>query len=166
MDSYNFILSRRSVRKYKDKDIKKEDLNLILKAASHAPNPYDHRTWKLIVITDKELIERIAEVSGDQLWIKNSNILIIGVILPVKGTVKWKIVDISIAMENMVLMAQALGYGSCWIGYFNEKKLKDILKIPNDCDILAYLTLGVSDEIPKKRDYGITDTYIKKNKFK
>jgi len=165
MKNYEFILKRRSIRKYKNIDIPENDIELLLKAAMHAPIPYKNRTWKLILIREKNLIEKISLVSGKQTWIKDANLIIVGVITPVKRAKKWKIVDITIALENIILMVEALGYGSCWVGYFSEKKLKELLNIPLDYQILAYITVGVKDEIPYKRDYGKMDDFISENRF-
>lgn len=132
----------------------------------HAPIPYENRTWKLVLAKEKNLIENIAKISGRQNWINEANIIIVGIITPAKGVQKWKIVDITIALENMVLMAEALGYGSCWVGYFREKELKELLNVPLDHQILAYITVGVRDEVPVKRDYGKMDDFIYVDKFK
>ena len=165
MENYNFILKRRSIRKYKDKKIPQSDIKLILEAARHAPVPYDHATWRLVLISDKELIKKITSISGGQNWVNESALIIVGVITPLKGTLKWKTVDITIALQNMVLMAEALGYGSCWVGYFKENKLKEILNIPEDHNVLAYITLGFKDEEPKKRNYENIENLIFNNKF-
>jgi len=162
---YDFILKRRSIRKYKNKDIPEDDMKTILKSAMHAPIPYEGRTWKLLVVEDKNLIDRIAEISGKQEWVRESNKLILGIITPARGEKKWKTVDVTITLENIVMMAEALGYGSCWVGYFKEKRLKELLKIPPDHQVLAYITIGVKNEIPPDRDYGRAEDYIFMNKF-
>jgi len=53
-----------------------------------------------------------------------------------------------IAIEHMVLAATALGYGTCWIGAFNEEEVKEILKIPKDFEVIALLPIGVPAENP------------------
>ncbi len=162
---YDFILKRRSIRKYKNIEVPEHDMRTILKSAMHAPVPYEDRTWKLIVIEDKDLVGLVAEISGNQEWVKGSNKLILGIIIPSKGEIKWKIVDVAIALENIVIMSEALGYGSCWVGYFKEKKLKKLLKIPPDHQILAYITIGAKNEVPPERDYGRAEKYIFLNNF-
>ena len=51
-------------------------------------------------------------------------------------------------MQNMVIAAWTLGVGSCWIGDFNEKKVKELLKIPNKWKVVALVTLGYPAEQP------------------
>jgi nitroreductase len=66
-------------------------------------------------------------------------------------TGKWAIVDATIALQNMVIAAWALGIGSCWIGACNEEKVKELLKIPDKWKFVALLTLGYPAEQPKPR---------------
>ncbi len=51
-------------------------------------------------------------------------------------------IDIGIAGEHFVLAAQSLGLGSCWIGWFKEKAVKRILKIPAGIKVLSLISLG------------------------
>ena len=66
-------------------------------------------------------------------------------------TGKWSVVDATIAMENMVISAWSLGIGSCWIGACNEKKVKELLKIPDEWKVVALLTFGYPAEQPKQK---------------
>ena len=66
-------------------------------------------------------------------------------------TGKWAVVDATIAMQNMVIAAWTLGVGSCWIGDFNEEKVKELLKIPDKWKVVALVTLGYPDEQPKPK---------------
>lgn len=153
MQNYDFIFSRRSIRKYKNKEIPEKDIKLILEAARHAPSPYDYTTWHLILIKEKLMIQKIMGISGGQSWIQTASLIVVGIVTPKKGTLKWKTVDVTIALQNIALISEALGYGSCWVGYFKEKKLKELLGIPEDNNVLAFITIGVKDEIPKERYY-------------
>jgi nitroreductase len=64
---------------------------------------------------------------------------------------KWAIVDAAIAMQNMVIAAWILGVGSCWIGAFNEKEVKELLKIPDKWKVVALVSLGYPAEQPKRK---------------
>jgi nitroreductase len=68
-------------------------------------------------------------------------------------TGKWAVVDTTIAMQNMVIAAWAIGIGSCWIGDFNEEKVKKLLKVPDKWKVVALLTFGYPAEQskPKKK---------------
>jgi nitroreductase len=68
---------------------------------------------------------------------------------------RWYYLDVAIALEHMVLTAWELGIGSCWIGWFDEKKVKKLLSIPQGEEVIALLTLGYPKEkkppLPKHR---------------
>jgi nitroreductase len=61
---------------------------------------------------------------------------------------RWHEKDTMIALEHMVLAATALGYGTCWIGAFDEDAVKHLLKIPARMKVVALLPIGVPDEKP------------------
>ena len=61
---------------------------------------------------------------------------------------RWYDKDVMIAVQHMVLAATALGYGTCWIGAFNEEKVKQLLTIPNGMSIIVLLPIGIPDESP------------------
>ena len=64
---------------------------------------------------------------------------------------RWFEKDTMIALEHMVLAATALGYGTCWIGAFNEDTVKNLLKIPQKAKVVALLPIGMPDETPAAR---------------
>ena len=85
-------------------------------------------------------------------FIKNAPVVVVGCAdVNALLTGKWAIVDASIALQNMVIAAWTLGVGSCWIGDFNEKKVKELLKIPDKWKVVALVTLGYPAEQPKQR---------------
>lgn len=64
---------------------------------------------------------------------------------------RWCDKDVMVAVENMVLAATELGYGSCYIGAFEEEKVKSLLKIPEGLRVVVLLPLGVPGEAPPQR---------------
>jgi nitroreductase len=66
-------------------------------------------------------------------------------------TEKWYKVDVAIAVENMVLAARSLGYGTCWIGAFAPDKVKALCGVPSESEVVVCLALGVPDEAPAAR---------------
>ena len=60
------------------------------------------------------------------------------------------VIDVSIALQNMVITATVQGVGSCWMGAFDEKKLHDTLDLPNDCIIVGAVAFGIPNEQPKE----------------
>lgn len=76
---------------------------------------------------------------------------------------KWYTVDTTITLENMVIAATGEGIGTCWIGSFDERKVKDLLKIPDGYSVVALLALGYPKE---KLDLTRLDTHLVRHKKK
>jgi len=159
------LFNRRSIRRYKNKDIPKNILDQILEAGRQAPSAANRQPLRFIVLTDYEIKKGLSKGLFNR-FIKDSPITIIGCantrdIL----TGKWSIVDTSIALQNMVIAAWILGVGSCWIGDFKEDKVKQLLKIPNDWTVVALITFGYPAEQPKPRKKKSIEKLVSYNKF-
>ena len=159
------ILSRRSVRRFEQKAIPKEVLNRILEAARQAPSAANRQPWRLIIITDDNLKSQLSRGFFNR-FIKNAPLTIVGCAnTRALLTGKWAVIDTSIALENVVLAAWTLGVGSCWIGDFKEKKIKQLLNVPSDWAIVALLALGYPAEKPKQRRKKSLKSLTSFNKF-
>jgi nitroreductase len=145
------ILSRKSIRKYEKKEIPKEVLNQIFEAGRNAPSAANKQPIHFIVLRDHELKKQLTTIFSR--FLKDSPVVIVGC-ADVKSllTGRWAVVDTTIAMQNMVIAAWSLGIGSCWIGAFNEKKVKETLKIPDRWKVVALITLGYPAKQPKQRE--------------
>ena len=150
MSIIDFISSRRSIRKYEKKEIPKEVLNQILEAGRNAPSAANQQPIHFIILKDGETKKKLSTAFSR--FLKDSPVVIIGC-ANVKAllTGRWAVVDTTIALQNMVIAAWALGVGSCWIGSFNEKKVKDNLKVPDRWKVVALITFGYPAEQPKPR---------------
>ena len=152
MSFTDFILTRRSIRHYDKKDIPEEDvLNQIIEAGRNAPLAANRQPIHFVIVTDNEKQKDLSNGLFNR-FIKNAPVVVVGC-ADVNSllTGKWAIVDATIAMQNMVIAAWTLGVGSCWIGDFNEKKVKELLKIPDKWKVVALVTLGYPAEQPKQR---------------
>lgn len=161
------IISRQSDRKYSDKPVEKEKLERIIDAGRMAPSACNAQPWKFVLVTEAELIARIAEAASAKIMGMNSfvgkapAILVIVREQPnlssrIGATIKKKdysLIDIGIASENICLQASAEGIGSCMIGWFDEKILRKILDIPGSKRVELIITLGysISEKREKKR---------------
>ena len=151
MSLIDLILSRRSIRNYKNKDIPEEVLQQILEAGRQAPSAANRQPIRFIVITDHDMLKNLCE-SLITLFVKYAPVAIVGC-ADIKSllTGKWAVVDTVIAMQNIVIAAWTYGIGSCWIGACNEEKIKKLLGIPDKWKFVALLTLGYPAEQPKPR---------------
>lgn len=146
---------RRSVRSYDSRLVKEEDIKAICEAARLAPSAHNSQTWRFVAVTERNIIEKICDEAMLPIirntWMKTAPLLIVGcskldfmtnkVGSFVTG-IEYYQIDLGIAMEHIVLKATDLDLGTCWIGWFNEKKVKEILGIPKKIKVLALLTVG------------------------
>ncbi len=140
------ILKRRSVRSYLDKDVEEEKLMEVLEAGRLAPSACNIQPWKFVIVKDKSIRSKMVKACANQSFVGNAPVLIVGCIVskgyPMGGWYDSNILDIGIALDHMTLQAAHLGLGTCWIGAFNEKEVKELLGIPKEVRVAAILTLG------------------------
>ena len=77
MDVFDTIKKHRSIRKYKDKDVKQEDLDKILEAAQLAPSSINGQQWSIIVIKNDETKKQFAELTGGQEWVAKAPVFLV-----------------------------------------------------------------------------------------
>ncbi len=163
-DLVDIILSRRSVRRYQQKEIPKDVLRKILEAGRQAPSAMNRQPWHFIVVTNNEVKRELSRWHFTK-HIKNSPVTIVGCAKTGLLDRKWSIIGTSIALQNMVIAAWALGIGSCWIGGFKEGQVKQLLKIPDKWKIVALVTLGYPDETPHLKRKKPIEKVFSINKF-
>jgi nitroreductase len=137
---------RRSVRKYKPAPIPQEHLNLILEAARRAPTGANRQNWRMIVVRDPDVRRRTAEACNGQVWMADAPVILCLVILPGEGKVNGTIV-----LDHAILAATSLGYGTCWIGSYDEGRVKAALGIPTNHGIVCLTPVGLPAEQPEAR---------------
>jgi nitroreductase len=147
MDVLEVIRIRRSIRKYRPEPIPDEKLETILEAARLAPSADNRQPWRFVVVQDTERKKALAKVADDQTFLGDAGAIVVGIGDP-ETSMEWHQKDTMIAMEHMVLEATALGYGTCWIGAFDEDVVKNLLKIPTRMKVVALLPIGIPDEKP------------------
>jgi len=154
MDMLEAIRTRRSVRKYKPLEIPGEDLMEILKAAQLAPSAGNRQPWRFVVVRAAGTKRRLGEVARGQAWIADAGIVVASLSMPKDSPEiypRWAERDVMIAVEHMVLAAWSMGYGTCWIGAFEEERVKEILGIPENMTVINLLPIGVPDQKPEAR---------------
>jgi nitroreductase len=155
MDVFEAITQRKSIRKYKDKEIEKEKLIKVLESARIAPSASNRQEWKFIVVKDENTRNKLVSAAHDQKFVGQAPVTIVACsteserIMPC-GQYAYT-VDLSIAVSFMMLEATELGLGTCWLGAFDEEAVKEILGIPSDIRVPAMFTMGYADENPAAR---------------
>ena len=156
------IKTRRSTRKFTDRKVTEAEVNILLEAAMLAPSGCNTRPWRFIVITNRDLMEQIADIHGYAGMMKTASLCIAVVALPKaqeghkddlpKGFYPQ---DCAAATQNILLQAEALGLGSCWCGVYPRdttiKIISDLLQIPNDEIPFGLIAIGEKAEFPNPR---------------
>jgi nitroreductase len=145
MDVFEAVQRRRSVRAYDSASVPKDKLMRILEAARLAPSAGNIQPWHFIVVTNSEKRQKIANSGRFAHFLAESPIIIVGC-GDEKASPKWYVVDVAIAMQNMVLTATEEGLGTCWVGDFDEKLVKGLLSIPENYRVIALLAVGYPHE--------------------
>ncbi len=165
------IMTRTSIRQYKDQPVEQEKVDILLKAAMAAPTAVNLQPWHFIVITDKPTIDLL---SGRQPTNAPLLIAVCGdtdkTTMP-DGKTKlpdfW-VEDVSAATENLLLAAHALGLGAVWTGVYpameRVAEVANVLNCPNNIVPMAVVRVGYPDEAPEPRDK-FKEENISYNKF-
>jgi nitroreductase len=143
------FFSRRSTRKYQGRPITDETLTDLLEAAMAAPSAVARDPWHFIVITERETLEKMADVlpHGPMLRHAAAGIVVCGDIEQANGSLEsYMLQDCSAAIENILLAATALGIGSCWLGIHPRpdrmKGINELFKLPPNIIPVSGIALG------------------------
>ncbi len=156
MNVLEAIKGRRSIRKFSDKKIPKEIILKILDVGRYAPSAGNLQDWKFFVVRSKERIKDIAKIALNQRWVEKASFLVIACSdlreiswYGERGVRLYSKQDVAASIQNMLLYAWSLGIGSCWVGAFDDKKLREYLNLPEYIEPQAILAFGYPKEIPK-----------------
>ncbi len=144
------ILSRRSIRKYKDEPVSEEVLNNILEAGRRSPSATNGQPWHFVVARDQKAKEACS-FGGFNRFTSGASFVVVGFYKQSEVIIeKLSLMDVTIALQNMVLAGWVQGVGSCWMGAFDEKKLKNTLNLPADSRIVGAVAFGIPNENPSQ----------------
>ena len=137
----NFLKERRSIRAFQDKPIPETEIKMILEAGRWAPSASNRQPWQFILIKNKEILEKIANIASYGWFIGEASFAVAIVGKP-RTSRNWYVVDTSLVSMNMMLMAWSLGIGTCWIGTLKREKAKQILGLGINDYLLTVLPFG------------------------
>jgi nitroreductase len=145
MNCVEKMLTRTSIRKYKEVPISDSVFNNILEAGRRSPSAVNSQPWHFVVLRDQEAKEACS-FGGYNGFTREADFIVVGLYKSSEVMIeKLALMDVTIALQNMVTAAWLQGIGSCWIGAWNDGKLRDTLNIPADSKIVGLVTFGLSD---------------------
>lgn len=153
IDFSEMIRQRYSVRKYDSRPVEEDKLRIVLEAARVAPTARDTQPFKIYVVKSADAIKKLRGIT--QMTFDAPVVLMIGAVFeeccqsPFSGK-DYSYIDTSIVTDHMMLQAQALGLGTCWVGYFDPKVIGKEFGIPEGIEIKHLLPIGypAKDSVP------------------
>jgi nitroreductase len=147
METQQALISRRSIRRYKQQPIPRSVIERIIDAARLAPSANNVQPWEFVVVTQQEMRERIAQLTDHGKFIARATAC---VAVFCRDT-KYYLEDGSAATQNILLSAWAQGLGSCWIA--GDKKpycqqIRRLLGVAEDYKLVSLVALGYPAESP------------------
>ena len=148
-DFLEFLKGRRSIRNFEEKQISEKEIKMILEAGRWTPSASNRQPWQFIVIKNKEFLTKVAETAIYGKFVRTAP-LAIAIVGKINVSPKWYMIDTSLVSMNMILMAWALGIGTCWVGSMDREKAKELLGLGKDDYLLTVLPFGyIKGKIPK-----------------
>jgi nitroreductase len=153
MDVRKAIQSRRSIRAYESCEVEEDKLVRVLESGRLSPSAGNRQERRFVIIRDAKTRKLLSEAAKYQKFVAQAPVVIAACSVESEyvmscGQPAYPI-DTAIAVDHMTLQAVEEGLGTCWIGAFDEKKVKEILNIPDNVRVVALLPLGYPSAIPR-----------------
>lgn len=173
MDIEKAIKERRSIRSYNSNPVEEKDLTKILNAARWAPSAGNCQPLEIVVIKKEKDRKKLEKAAYGKSPISEAPVtIVVCANIPRtereygrRGSNLYVIQDTAAATQNIMLMAYALGYSTCWIGAFNEEEVSRIIEAPEKIRPLVMITIGKSDEIPEPPEKRDLENIVHENSF-
>ena len=167
MEFDKVIRSRKSVRHFNKKEVSLDDVSKILDSARLSPSAGNVQNWVFIVV--KEKIKEIVDCCYQD-WVAKSSCLVvvcsrqkeISKLYGKKGAEVYAVQNTAIASYSIMLKARDLGIGSCWVGAFDDSKVKKVLSLPAGVNVHSIIALGYGKGSKSDRDILETMVYFDK----
>jgi len=158
------VSQRKSIRRFNEKQLERKDVSTCLEAARLAPSAQNAQPWRYLVIDDPEVKNKFADKAFSGIYsvskfARKAPVLVLvmaelNVITHRIGkqiqNIQFHLIDIGISGEHLVLQAEELGIGTCWMGWFSIRKTRKFFNIPKKYKIVALIAMGYYDKKPSR----------------
>lgn len=152
----NEIFHRTSIRKYQDKPVESDKIEMMLKAAMAAPSAKNQQPWEFYAVTNKEKLVELSGTSPYAGFVKNAPLAFVACYRTYCDIPQYAQIDMSASVENMLLEADSLGLGAVWIGIApieeRMEAVRKVLEIPDSLQAFAIISCGYPEKIEKQKD--------------
>ncbi len=148
MDVIEAIRMRRSVRSYAPRPIPPATLERMRQALRAAPSACNFQPWRFIFVMDLPLRRKLAQCANDQFWMAEAPVIVAACGLPEQayqhmgGYGNSVDIDVAVAVDHLTLAAVAEGLATCWVGAFDEQRVKRLLAVPDAAKVVALIPFG------------------------
>ncbi len=154
METLEAIFTRRSIRKFSDRQIQESDINRLLKAGMYAPSANNSQPWHFVVINERELLDRIPTFHPwSKMCFQAPLAIVVCAYVPTGKKFDLWVQDCSAATQNILLAAHAIGLGGVWLGVHPREEriagVRDLLGLPEEVHPVSIVVLGYPDEQPE-----------------
>lgn len=158
------LRGRRSIRRFLPAPVEPEKLRACLEAARIAPSAHNVQPWRFLVVDDPVLKERLTSAAFSGIYYTSkfaaqAPVILVLLAKPAGGVVRlgskiqgvpYFLIDMGIAGEHVALQAEELGLASCWMGWFDYRKVRKVLAIPRAFKLVAMMPLGYAEKRPQR----------------
>lgn len=158
------VSQRRSIRRYLDQNVDREKILTCIEAARLAPSADNVQPWRFLIIDDSQVKQAFSKEAFSGIYFisrfaaKAPVLILILARLDIIANrigkqiqgIHYYFIDIGIAGEHIVLQAEELGLGTCWIGWFNIRRTRKFFKIPRKYKIVSLLSMGYYEKKPTR----------------
>lgn len=150
------IFHRTSIRKYKDKPVEEEKIEMMLKAAMAAPSAKNQQPWEFYVVTNKEKLVELSGTSPYAGFVKDAPLVFVACYRTYCDILQYAQIDMSASVENILLEADSLGLGAVWIGIApiveRMEAVRKVLEIPESLQAFAMISCGYPQKVENPKD--------------
>ena len=146
MNVMDAIRTRKSVRMFLDQPVEQEKLDQLLEAARLAPSASNRQEWRFVIVRQPETRKLLAGIAACQGHVCKAPVVIVACAdtdehIMQNGQLCYPI-DVAIALDHLSLAAVELGLGTCWVGAYDEDKVRQLLDIPDKIRVVQLMPLG------------------------
>jgi len=162
---FEFLNKRRSIRSFKEEPIEESKLDKIIETCNLAPSSGGLQTYEIYRVKNREMREKLVSAAKDQALVAQAPLLLVFCANPSRSVERFgersqlfSVQDATISAAYAQLTVHLLGLSTVWVGAFDEKKVSEILQLPQGQRPIALLPIGYENEKPKeKTTRGIKD---------
>jgi len=150
--------------------VEEDKLERVLESGRLSPSASNRQERRFVIVKDAKTRKAISEAARNQSFVAEAPVVIAACsvesdYIMACGQPAYSI-DTAIAVDHMTIQAVEEGLGTCWIGAFDEKKVKELLNIPGSVRVVQLLTLGYPSEIPRPTSRKSLDEIVMREKWK